>query len=136
VWMAAFDSEAQLCFSKEDRFFVRVSRNGELVPEVKQVIAVIVMHNLILATGRSSAEVGLMMIREARRRGVQHMVVTQIVIEPIHMSLPQMLEAANMGAYGEFVYNGLSARARSSNSLTTPKRFATSAWIAASSQEI
>jgi predicted metal-dependent phosphotriesterase family hydrolase len=35
------------------------------------------------------------------------MVVTHAMIEPIHMSLPQMLEAAKMGAYIEFVYNGL-----------------------------
>jgi Family of unknown function (DUF6282) len=107
VWMATFDSEAQVRYSKENRPFVRVSRDGQLLPEVKQVIAVIAKHNLVMATGHSSAEEGLMMIREARKQGVQHMVVTHAMIEPIHMSQPQMLEAAKMGAYIEFVYNGL-----------------------------
>ena len=35
------------------------------------------------------------------------MVVTHAMIAPIHMSDKQMVEAAQMGAYIEFVYNGL-----------------------------
>jgi hypothetical protein len=102
VWMSTFDSEAQ-----QDRPFVRVSRNGELLPETKQVIALIARRNLVLATGHPSAEEALLMIREGRDRGVKHMVVTHAMMQPIHMSDAQMLEAAKMGAYIEFVYNGL-----------------------------
>jgi Family of unknown function (DUF6282) len=107
VWMSTFDSEAQVRYSKQDRPFVRVSQNGQLLPETRQVISVIAKHNLVLATGHVSAEEGLMMIREARAQGVQHMVVTHAMLAPIHMSDAQMLEAAKMGAYIEFVYNGL-----------------------------
>ena len=107
VWMATFDSENQVRFSKENRPFVRISRDGQLLPETKQVIATIAKHNLIMATGHSSAEEGLMLVREARAQRVQHMVVTHAMVEPVHMSEPQMLEAAKMGAYIEFVYNGL-----------------------------
>jgi hypothetical protein len=107
VWMSTFDSEAQVRYSKQDRPFVRVSQNGQLLPETRQVIAVITKHNLVMATGHVSAEEGLMLIREARAQGVQHMVVTHAMLAPIHMSDAQMLEAAKMGAYIEFVYNGL-----------------------------
>jgi hypothetical protein len=107
VWMSTFDSEAQVRYSKQDRPFVRVSQNGQLLPETRRVIAVIAKHNLVMATGHVSAEEGLMLIREARTQGVQHMVVTHAMLAPIHMSDPQMLEAAKMGAYIEFVYNGL-----------------------------
>jgi hypothetical protein len=107
VWMSTFDSEAQVRSSKQDRPFVRVSQNGQLLPETRRVIAVIAKHNLVMATGHVSAEEGLMLIREARTQGVQHMVVTHAMLAPIHMSDPQMLEAAKMGAYIEFVYNGL-----------------------------
>ena len=112
VWMSTFDSEAQVRYSKEDRPFVRVSRDGQLLPEVKQVIAVIAKHNLVMATGHPTAEEALMMVREARSQGVQHMVVTHAMIAPIHMSDAQMLEAAKMGAYIEFVYNGLIGAAK------------------------
>jgi hypothetical protein len=107
VWMSTFDSEAQVRYSKQDRPFVRVSQNGQLLPETRQVIAVIAKHNLVMATGHVSAEEGLMLIREARAQGVRHMVVTHAMLAPIHMSDAQMLEAAKMGAYIEFVYNGL-----------------------------
>jgi microsomal dipeptidase-like Zn-dependent dipeptidase len=40
------------------------------------------------------------------------MVVTHAMIAPIHMSDAQMLEAAKMGAYIEFVYNGLIGSAK------------------------
>jgi hypothetical protein len=107
VWMSTFDSEAQVRYSKQDRPFVRVSQNGQLLPETKQVIVLIAKDNLVLATGHPTAEEALMMLREGRNQGVKHMVVTHAMIAPIHMSDTQMLEAAKMGAYIEFVYNGL-----------------------------
>src|ERR1700689_194831 len=107
VWMSTFDSQAQVNYSKQNRPFVRVAQNNLLLPETRQVIAVIAKHNLVMATGHVSAEEGLMLIREARAQGVQHMVVTHAMLAPIHMSDAQMLEAAKMGAYIEFVYNGL-----------------------------
>jgi microsomal dipeptidase-like Zn-dependent dipeptidase len=107
VWMSTFDSQAQVQYSKQDRPFVRVARDGQLLPETKQVIAVIAKHNLVMATGHPTPEEALMMVREARAQGVKHMVVTHAMIAPIHMSNAQMLEAAKLGAYIEFVYNGL-----------------------------
>jgi Family of unknown function (DUF6282) len=107
VWMSTFDSEAQVRYSKQDRPFVRISQNGELLPETKRVIAVIAKQNLVLATGHPTAEEALMEVREGKAQGVKHMVVTHAMMSPIHMSDAQMLEAAKMGAYIEFVYNGL-----------------------------
>src|SRR5579862_2258865 len=47
VWMPTFDSENQVHFSKETRPFAAVSRNGELLPEVKQVIGICARSNLL-----------------------------------------------------------------------------------------
>jgi hypothetical protein len=107
VWMSTFDYEAQVRYSKQNRPFVRISQNGELLPETKRVIAVIAKQNLVLATGHPTAEEALMEVREGRAQGVKHMVVTHAMMSPIHMSDAQMLQAAKMGAYIEFVYNGL-----------------------------
>ena len=103
VWMPTFDAENQVRFSKENRASVSVSRNGALLPEVRQVIALIAKHNLVLATGHSSADEGLMLLREARSQGVQRMVVTHAVNPPILMNVAQMQEAAQIGAFIEFV---------------------------------
>ena len=107
VWMPTFDAESQVRYSGENRRFVPVSRDGELLGEVKQVIEIIARRNLVLATGHSSADECLMLIREGRRQGVSRMIVTHAMMAPIHMHFAQMREAAQLGAYIEFVYNGL-----------------------------
>src|ERR1700674_4899384 len=76
VWMSTFDAENQVRYSKENRPFVSVSRGAELLQATKDVIAAIAKHQLVLATGHVSAEEGLMLLREGKRQGVQHMVVT------------------------------------------------------------
>ena len=102
VWMSTFDAENQVRYSKENRPFVSVSRNGELLPETKAVIGVIAKHDLVLATGHVSAAEGLMLLREGQRQGVRHMVVTHAMNPPILMNLAQMQEAAKSGALIEF----------------------------------
>ncbi len=103
VWMSTFDAENQVRVSKENRPFVSVSRGGELLQATKDVIAVIAKHQLALATGHVSAEEGLMLLREGRRQGVQHMVVTHAMNTPVEMAVAQMQEAAKQGAFIEFV---------------------------------
>ena len=114
VWMPTFDAENQVRYSKEDRPFVSVSRNGRLLPEVLQVIGLVARHGLTLETGHSSAEECLMLVREARRQGVAHIVVTHAMLAPVKMTVSQMREAAAQGAYLEFVYNGLTGKAKES----------------------
>jgi hypothetical protein len=103
VWMSTFDAENQVRVSKENRPFVSVSRSGELLQATKDVIAVIAKHQLALATGHVSAEEGLMLLREARRQGVQRLVVTHAMNTPVEMTVAQMQEAAKLGAFIEFV---------------------------------
>ena len=95
VWMSTFDAENQVRYSKENRPFVSVSKNGELLPATKDVIAVIAKHGLVLATGHVSPDEGLMLLREGRRQGVQHMVVTHAMNAPVLMDRP-----ANAGSGG------------------------------------
>jgi hypothetical protein len=105
VWMPTFDAENQVRDSKENRPFVPIAKNGDLLPEVKQVIGIVARHNLVLETGHSSPEEGLMLIREAKRQGVEHIVVTHATRPPVRMTVAQMQEAAKLGAFIEFVYD-------------------------------
>src|SRR6185503_8750898 len=57
---------------------------------------------LALATGHSTAAENLMAVREARRLGIDRMVVTHPVSS---MSIDQLKEAAGMGAYIEVTAN-------------------------------
>jgi uncharacterized protein DUF6282 len=107
VWMPTFDAENQVRYSKENRPFVSVSREGQLRPEVLEVLGIIARKKLTLATGHSSPAEDLMLVREARRLGVERIVVTHAMLPPVRMSVEQMKQAAAAGAYLEFVYNAL-----------------------------
>jgi hypothetical protein len=104
VWMPTFDNENQVKASKENRPFVAISKNGQLLPEVEEVIRLVAKHQLTLETGHSSAADGLLIVHAARQAGVQHVVVTHAMADPIRMTIPQMQQAAREGAYIEFVY--------------------------------
>jgi hypothetical protein len=111
VWMPTFDAEDYVRRSKQpSRPFVSVARGGELLPEVTEVIAVIAKTRtrdsngqLVLATGHSSPDEALLLVREARRQGVAHIVLTHPML--LGLSVAQMQEAAKLGAFVEFVSN-------------------------------
>ena len=109
VWMSTFDAENQVRYSKANRPFVSVARDGQLLPETRAVVSVIARHGLVLATGHVSREEGLMLVREGRRQGAQHMVVTHAMNEPVLMDVPRMQEAAGEGAFIEFVGGSLAS---------------------------
>ncbi len=118
VWFPTRDSEYGVTGGGAEeprRPFVSVSRNGELLPEVKDVIAVIAEHQLVLETGHSSPEESLLLLAEGRRQGVQHMMVTHGADE---MSLAQMQEATSLGAFIEFVYRNIPMTGRASANFT------------------
>jgi len=103
VWMPAGDTEKEVRASKNPNGpYVAVSRNGELLPEVKQVIAIIAKHGLTLASGHVLADEALMIFREAKRQGVQHMIATHAFDLAGKMTVEQMQEAAKLGAFIEF----------------------------------
>ena len=104
VWMPTFDNENQVRASKENRPFVSISKNGQLLPEVQEVIRLVAKNQLTLETGHSSAADGLLIVHAARQAGVQHVVVTHAMSDPVRMTIPQMQQAAGEGAYIEFVY--------------------------------
>lgn len=116
VSMPTWDAENYVRQSRNPtRAAVPVSRDGKLLPETVAVIETVAHAQirdsnakLSLATGHVSAEEGLLVIREAKRQGIERVVVTHAIGTPINMTLAQMKEAAGLGAYIEFVANFLS----------------------------
>jgi uncharacterized protein DUF6282 len=102
VWMSTFDAENQIRTNKSNAPFVRVSQNGQLLPETKAVIAVIAKHNLVLASGHTSAQEALLMFEEGKRLGVQHMVATHGMGPPTSLTVEQAKKATTFGAFIEF----------------------------------
>src|SRR5262245_32879017 len=99
VWMPTHDSEHEVDYNKETRAKAIVSRNGKLIPEVFEVLDLIKEHNLTLATGHVTPEEALMIMTEAKQRGITRIIVTHPLLGPqyTNMSLPQMQEAVKLG---------------------------------------
>ena len=102
VWLPTYDSENQA--RPEGRPFSPVVRNGAVTPEVSQVIAIAARSNLVLETGHSSPAEALIIIREAKRQGVQNVLVTHAMSPLVNMSIADMQAAAKMGAYLELTW--------------------------------
>lgn len=106
VWMPTFDSEYQVTQSKEQRPFVPISKDGKLLPEVVEVISIIAANNLVLETGHVSPAEVLLLLREGKRQNTRNMLVTHSTNQYPGLSIPQLQEAAKLGAYLEFVWSG------------------------------
>lgn len=107
VWMPTFDSENQVRTLKEQRPYVSVSSKGQLLPVVLEVLDIIAKNNLVLATGHSTPDEVLMLVTEAKKRGVKSIVVTHGMLSPVSMKPEQMRKAADAGAFVEFVSNAV-----------------------------
>ncbi|MBT3342850.1 MAG: hypothetical protein HN712_19195 [Gemmatimonadetes bacterium] len=84
--------------------FVPVSHGGKLLPEVLDMLDLIAGLGLVLSTGHSSPVEIIMLIEAARARDIQQILVTNPMYWAIAMTTGQMKEAADLGAYLEFIY--------------------------------
>jgi len=85
---------------------VPVSRNGQLVPAVFEVLKVIAKHDLGLSTGHVSPEEVMLLIRAAKAAGVTKIYVQHPNHGGLVMSMAQMKEAVRLGALIEIVLSG------------------------------
>jgi hypothetical protein len=99
VWMPTHDSEHEVKFNGDDRPFVRVSDGGVLLPETLEVLGLIAEHDLTLATGHVTPAEALLIMREARRLGVERMIVTHPLLgeQYTFMSDDELRQAADLG---------------------------------------
>src|SRR5690348_1233426 len=105
VWLPTFDAENQVKGKGPE---VKVSASGKLLPGVLALLDYIATRKqLTLETGHISAEEALMLIREAKARGIQHVVATHGMTGPTNLSVAQAKEFAGMGGYIEFVYGAV-----------------------------
>jgi hypothetical protein len=109
VWMPTHDSEHEVAFNKEKRPSVPVSRDGALLPETLEVIGLVAEHGLTLATGHVTPEETLMILEQARKRGVTRLIVTHPLLDPqfTFMSVPQLREAVALGGIVEITAGSL-----------------------------
>lgn len=107
VWMPTWDSEHYSRTFKPNPQFVPISHNGQLLPDVIEVLTLMARLDLSLATGHSSPDESLLLIREAKALGVDRIIVTHPMAPAVGMTMEQQMEAARLGAFLEYCFNPL-----------------------------
>jgi uncharacterized protein DUF6282 len=102
VWLPTFDAENQVRTDKENRPFISVVKDGESVPQLAEIFQLIASNNLVLATGHSSPGESLILVPEAKRIGVKHILITHAT--ELGASRAQMKQMAEWGAIIECVW--------------------------------
>jgi hypothetical protein len=130
VWMPSWDSENSIHRLPQRRppGYVAVATCGglpfwidypkpcppakaDLLPEVKEAMQIIAKTktresngDLIMATGHNSPPEDMMMIKEAVKAGVKHIIITHPLLEIVEMTPAEIKEAVNLGPeiYAEF----------------------------------
>ena len=102
VWLPTYDAQNQV---KDKGPEVKVSENGKLLPSVLKLMDYIATRKqLALETGHVSAQEALMVVKEARARGIEHVVATHGMTGPTNLSVAQAQEFARQGGFIEMVY--------------------------------
>src|SRR5262245_1254368 len=101
--------------------FPKPCDGADLLPEVKEAIKIIATTktrdsngDLILATGHNSPEEDMMMIKEAVKAGVKHIIITHPLLDVVDMTPEQLKAAVALGPeiYAEFTSQFGSQNAR------------------------
>ena len=93
VWLPTFDAEYYVRRQGGSEPFVSVIKNGRPVPALQEIFSVIAEHDLVLAMGHSSPEEVLLLTQEARRLGVNNIVVTHVFGQnPTQAQMQQMAD--------------------------------------------
>jgi hypothetical protein len=104
VWLPTFDADHHKKIFNSPGEGIKVAEDGKVTPEMEAVLEIIARENLVLETGHVSPSEVLAVVRRAVELGVKKIVVTHAMAIVPGMSLEQIKEAAEMGAYVELVY--------------------------------
>lgn len=122
VWFPTINAEQFLCTNKyeiapewvEDKSLtlktakettpVKVTKDGELLPQTKQVITMIAQVKGVLATGHIAAKESMLVAAYARSLQVP-VIITHPIYQHITMTIAQQKELAKLGCYMEQSYS-------------------------------
>ena len=105
VWLPTFDSDKHVkTLVDKNKSGLVVTANGNVTPEMEEVLKIIARENLILATGHVSADEILVVVKRAKELGVKNILITHGLTNIPGLSMEQAKQVAAMGAKIEICY--------------------------------
>jgi hypothetical protein len=105
VWLPTFDSDKHVkTLVDKNKSGIVVAPNGQVTPQMDEVLKIIARENLVLATGHVHAEEVVAVTRRARELGVKNILVTHGLTNIPGLSMAQAKEVAALGGMIEICY--------------------------------
>ena len=105
VWLPTFDSDKHIKTLVNPKGpGIVVAPNGVVTPQLEEVLKIVARENLVLATGHIHAEEVIAVVKRARELGVKNILITHALTNIPGLSMEQVRQVAQMGAYIEYCY--------------------------------
>ncbi|MCC7346173.1 MAG: hypothetical protein IT538_02140 [Variibacter sp.] len=105
VWLPTFDSDKHIkTLVNKDGSGILVAPNGQVTPQLEEILKIIARENLLLATGHVHAAEVVAVTKRARELGVKNIIVTHGFTNIPGLSMEQAKEIAAAGAMIEICY--------------------------------
>src|SRR5262245_41449382 len=105
VWLPTFESDKHVkTFSKPDAVGLTVAPNGQVSPEMEEILKIIARENLLLATGHVHPEEVIAVVKRGQELGVKNMLVTHGLTNVPGLTMAQAKQVADMGGVIEVCF--------------------------------
>lgn len=105
IWMPTLDAVWQYRNEgRKEKGIPAVGDNGQVLPEVMEVMEICAEADIIFATGHASPDESLTLVRKAHEIGVKRVVVTHANSYIWTMTPDQIRRCIDLGAYMEYCY--------------------------------
>jgi hypothetical protein len=105
VWLPTFESDKHVkTFSGPNATGLVVAPNGEVTPQMEEILKIVARENLVLATGHVHPEEIIAVVRRGRELGVKNMLITHGLTNVPGLTMAQAREVTDMGAMIEICF--------------------------------
>jgi hypothetical protein len=106
IWMPTISSAHHLRYEGKDpgKGLTILTKNGELISEVVEILNLIADANIILGTGHLSVQECQVLTSTAKKLGVKKIIVTHPEWKLVNMPIEVQIELAKKGAFIEHCY--------------------------------
>ena len=105
IWMPTLDAAYQYqSEGRKEKGIPVLDGNGQVLPEVVKVMEICAEADIIFATGHSSPEESITLVRKAKEVGVKRIVITHANSSIWTMTPDQIKRCIDLGAYIEYCY--------------------------------
>ena len=105
VWLPTFESDKHVkTLSKPDAVGLTVAPNGQVSPQMEEVLKIVARENLLLATGHVHPEEIIAVVKRGKELGVKNMLINHALTNVPGMTMAQAKQVTDMGAVIEICF--------------------------------